>query len=69
MSAKDVCDRLREHSGLPVATQQLGGLGFADAVEATKKGGVQTGLEKALDDVIDCLQPQRQESRCPGSSE
>jgi hypothetical protein len=56
MLAKDVSIRLREHSGMSVAVPQLGGSAFADAVEATKKGEVQTGLEQAVIDVIECLQ-------------
>jgi hypothetical protein len=55
MFPKDISNRLREHSGLPVATPQLDGLAFVDRVQAIKKGEIENGIEEAVTDVIDCL--------------
>jgi hypothetical protein len=56
MLPKDLSNRLREHSGLPVAVPQLAGSAFIDVVLAIKKGESETALGEAVADVIDCLQ-------------
>ncbi len=56
MFPKDISNRLREHSGLPVATPQLQGSAFMDRVQAIKQGEAETSLEEAVADVIECLQ-------------
>lgn len=56
MLPKDVSNRLREHSGLPVATPQLGSEAFIDIVQAIRRGESGAGLTEAVADVIDCLE-------------
>jgi hypothetical protein len=56
MLAKDAISRLREHSGLSVPTPQLEGSAFIDRVQALQKGNREADLEKAVVDILECLQ-------------
>ncbi len=56
MLAKDAINRLREHSGLPVPTPQLEGSAFIDRIQAFQKGSREADLEKAVADILECLQ-------------
>ncbi|HEY2412555.1 MAG TPA: hypothetical protein VGI40_09950 [Pirellulaceae bacterium] len=52
----DICQRLREHSGLPGTPQLSGGAVFFDIVFAFEKDGTVAGLDEAVVDVVDCLE-------------
>jgi hypothetical protein len=56
MPPKELVNRLKEHSGLPGVTPELGTSSFFDRVQAIQKGEPETGLEEAVVDVIECLQ-------------
>ena len=56
MLPREVSNRLREHSGLPVAAPQLGSSAFIDVVQAIRNGESGTCLGEAVADVIDCLE-------------
>ena len=56
MPPGEIVNRLREHSGLPVSSQQLQGSAFVDNVQAIKRSGTESGLEASVTDIIECLQ-------------
>jgi hypothetical protein len=56
MLAKEIADRLREHSGLLYPATQLGDSTFIEKLETIRNGGSDAGFEEAVGDVIACLE-------------
>lgn len=56
MLSREIVNRLKDHSGLPVDAPLPEGIAFADKVAALKRGEAHTAFDVAVDDVLDCLQ-------------